>query len=55
MAVTISADDCIACGICVDECPQGALTVDDVCKVDEDLCVDCGSCVDACPSNAISA
>ncbi len=54
MAVTINTDECIACGICVDECPQSALTVDDVCVVDEDTCIDCGICVDACPSDALS-
>ena len=36
MAVNINTDDCIACGICVDECPQDALTVNDVCEVDAD-------------------
>ena len=55
MAVTINADDCIACSICVDECPNEALSVDDVAVVDADLCVDCGACIDACPQNAISA
>ena len=55
MAVTINADECIGCGICVDECPQNALSVDDVCKVDESLCIDCGTCIDSCPKEAISA
>ena len=54
MAVKIDAGECIACGVCVDECPQGALTVDDVCVVDEDSCIECGICIDSCPSNAIS-
>lgn len=53
MAVTISADDCIACGVCTDACPQGALTVEDVCVV-SDACIDCGSCIDECPVGAIS-
>lgn len=55
MAVSINTDDCIGCSVCVDECPQGALSVDGVCSVDEDACIDCGSCIDACPVEAISA
>ena len=54
MAVKVSADDCVACGVCVDECPQQALTVEDICVVDEDACIDCGICVDSCPSDALS-
>ena len=54
MAVKIDAAECIACGVCVDECPQGALAVDDVCVVDEDACIECGICIDTCPSSAIS-
>ena len=54
MAVNINTDDCIACGICVDECPQEALTVNDTCEVDADACIDCGICVDACPQDALA-
>lgn len=55
MAVTINTDECIGCGVCVDECPQEALSVDGVCTVDADACIDCGSCIDQCPVEAISA
>ena len=54
MAVSINTDECIGCNICVGECPQNALSVDDVCQVDEDSCIDCGICVDSCPQNALS-
>lgn len=54
MAVTINADECISCGICIDECPQNALSLEDVCVVDADVCIDCGVCVDQCPQEAIS-
>ena len=54
MAVTIDKDACIGCGICVGECPQEALTVDEVAIVDEDACIECGICVDACPQEAIA-
>jgi len=42
------------CGICENECPQEAITVDDVARVDADLCTECGVCVDECPNQAIS-
>lgn len=54
MAVTINADECIACGVCVDACPQEALSVADVCTVNADSCIDCGTCIDECPVGAIS-
>ena len=41
----IDADECIACGVCVDSCPAGVLELQDVATVaDEDSCVACGAC-----------
>lgn len=54
MAAIVDEDRCVACGICEDECPQGAITVGDVAVVDPELCTECGICVDACPNDAIS-
>ena len=54
MAVSINEGNCIGCGICVDECPQDALTVDGVVQVDEGACIECGICVDACPQEVLS-
>lgn len=45
--------ECVACGACVDVCPQDAIVVDDVAVIDQDKCVDCGACIDECPSDAI--
>ena len=47
----IEADECIACGVCVDDCPQGVLELQDVATVtDEDSCIACGVCVESCPA-----
>ena len=54
MAAKADKEKCTGCGICVDACPQEAITVDDIAKIDADKCVDCGACVDECPNEAIS-
>lgn len=55
MAVIIDKDLCIGCGICVDECPQEALRVEDnIAVVNEDACIECGICIGECPQEAIS-
>lgn len=47
-------DDCVACGTCEAECPEGAISeADDKYVIDADKCVDCGSCKEVCPSEAI--
>ena len=52
MAYVIS-DDCVACGTCIDECPQGAISEGAQYSINPDLCIDCGSCASVCPSEAI--
>ena len=55
MAYKIS-DDCISCGICMDDCPADAISQgDSQYEIDPDLCTDCGTCAGSCPSDAISA
>jgi len=47
-------EECINCGICVDECPAEAISEgEDIFVIDQDICTECGSCVDACPNEAI--
>ncbi len=46
-------DTCIACGICVGECPTEAISEGDIYVIDADLCIDCGDCVDVCPTGSI--
>lgn len=55
MAHTIN-DECIACGACESECPEGAISEgEDKYVIDPEKCTDCGSCVEVCPSDAIEA
>ncbi len=48
---------CIGCGICVDQCPTDAITMDEDGKavIDPDLCIACGICANVCPVGAIFA
>jgi ferredoxin len=55
MAHTIN-DECISCGACESECPEGAISEgEDKYVIDPEKCTDCGSCVEVCPSDAIEA
>lgn len=56
MAHVISKDECIQCGACESECPEGAISMQDdgYYIIDAAICTDCASCVDVCPSGAIS-
>jgi NAD-dependent dihydropyrimidine dehydrogenase PreA subunit len=54
MAYKIAEDTCIACGTCIGECPQGAISEGDFYVINPDLCIDCGTCADVCPMGAIA-
>lgn len=45
---------CIGCGICVKNCPEGAVKVENFCaSIDPEKCVGCGVCAEKCPKKAI--
>lgn len=49
----IITSDCISCGACEAECPEGAITAgDSLYVIDPAKCQDCGACVDVCPTDA---
>ena len=55
MAHKINAEECIACGACEAECPEGAISEKDgVYWIDPEICQDCGDCVAVCPVECIA-
>jgi electron transport complex protein RnfB len=50
---TVDEEACTACGLCVEQCQFGALSVDTVAQVDRVKCVGCGVCVNACADQAL--
>jgi ferredoxin len=53
---TIITDECINCGVCEPECPNGAITEgEDFYEIDADLCTECvgfhgeEACQEVCP------
>jgi ferredoxin len=47
-------DQCQKCGLCVEECPAGALALNGHIMVDKSLCIKCHNCVKTCPFEAIT-
>jgi len=50
----VDADRCTGCEICIDACPDKAISVNGVAAVDSGLCIGCGACIPECPNEALS-
>lgn len=47
-------EECVNCGACEADCPQGAISEGDGARViDAGACVSCGACAATCPTGAI--
>jgi len=62
--VTFQTDLCKGCGLCVNACPKGCLTIDEntinkkgyspAVMVDQDKCIACAFCATMCPDCIIT-
>jgi heterodisulfide reductase subunit A-like polyferredoxin len=50
----VDSDACLACDLCAESCPVGAIAVDDIAEVDVVECIGCGVCVTRCPEGALA-
>jgi len=46
-------DECLACGTCLESCPNEAIIEGDIYQIDLDKCENCGTCIEECPTSAI--
>jgi ferredoxin len=54
MTAMVDKDGCVRCGICVDICPEHAISMDGRVVVDPTRCTGCGACIAECPNEALS-
>lgn len=51
----VKQDLCVGCGVCVEECPVGAVQLEGggPAAINEAECIRCGRCHDVCPEDAV--
>ncbi len=52
----VDKEKCMACCICVIECPEDAVEIKNgyFAEVDQELCTGCGKCAAYCPAKCIT-
>ena len=52
----INKEKCVGCKVCIDTCPQGAISMENnKAVIDVNKCTECGRCYLVCPQSAISS
>jgi 2-oxoglutarate ferredoxin oxidoreductase subunit delta len=54
LAALIDQERCMSCGLCIEACPEQAISMNDIVEIDSGKCTGCGSCIKVCPNEAIS-
>ena len=50
----VDGDICTACGVCVETCPFGAISLGESLAINRDECMGCGVCQAQCTSDALT-
>ena len=45
----VADETCVKCGVCAEQCPVGAIPLDNPSKTLGDVCINCMRCVQVCP------
>jgi pyruvate formate lyase activating enzyme len=51
--IVFSEGKCLRCGRCADICPQGAIDLSNVQRINRSRCTRCSKCVSSCPGKAL--
>ena len=54
MAVVIDELICTGCSLCAAACPQEAIEVYGIARIEQEKCVECLECIPSCPIDAIT-
>ena len=44
-----ASDTCVKCGVCAEQCPVGAISIENPKETLNDICINCMRCVQVCP------